>query len=59
MDPTQTLIDALRAIDTEDLDGAVTALNSLADWLDSGGFYPELSRAIVTALPDRSFVRTV
>ena len=40
MDPTQTLLDVLDALDCRDRGNAVTELRDLADWLERGGVCP-------------------
>lgn len=43
MDPQACLFDLLAAIKEEDRDKAVELLESLAEWLDNGGFFPYIA----------------
>lgn len=42
MDPTQALIDLLKALENEDRDTAAERASILADWLYKGGFIPKV-----------------
>lgn len=47
MTPEDLISDAVDALEDEDPDGAADALGQLADWLQSGGFWPRKQRLIL------------
>jgi hypothetical protein len=53
MDPTQTLSGLLSSLKEGDKDSAIDSLFALIDWLDTGGFLPDVDEAI-DLLEDRT-----